>query len=432
VHRLRRQLDVCTHEDPERKGLMQNWVGILRCALEDDQEWMLSLNDDVELLPGWQEHLELAWANSPQPFLGLTHFGGWGETAVSKGAAFCEGPYLVWGGALSVRRDQLLGLLDFAEFHQKRGYKHDDCIVAAYALMTGQQTAMTSHAIVGLPKVKSLLGHHPPINTPNTTILDSTATLEMYTNGVPAQRVVRQVNPKDEFRRLVAEFKGEELEYYDAQHGDRARQFPVQVGDVWQIGDHIFCCSDLMDSFTFETLLEHYPPAVVYTDPPWGQGLANTFRTKAGLAHATYSWKDIYHRVAQLGHRYDAPVWVEGSEISREFGAPVPSLISRPDGPTQRRYWTISYMGGKAAGLFYAGAVPPPELTDLLPGFKGVRQVLSYYSGRVMDACSGLGGIALEAAKLGLPSINNELNPWRMSVALSQMSELLRKDPVKL
>jgi hypothetical protein len=111
----------------------------------------------------------------------------------------------------------------------------------------------------------------------------------------------------------------------------------------------------------------------------------------------------------------------------------VPSLIGLPNGKTQRGYWTISYMGGNPAGLFYAGSEPAPALdASKLVGFKGVREVLRNYSGRVMDACAGLGGIPIEAAKLGMPSINNELNPQRMATALQRMSKVIKKEPVRL
>lgn len=432
VNRLRGQTEVCLHEDAERKGLMQNWIGVLKCALEDEQEWAVILSDDASPLPRWKEHLPLALEHSPEPFLGLTHFGGYGLKAIEKEAAYCVGPYLIWGGACAIRKDQITGLLEFAEFHHARGYLHDDCLIAAYAMMTGQGTAMVPRAIFGQPVKASLLNHNTPIRSPSSTIIDVDPDTSLYSNG-RVSKTARGISPKNELQRLGAEFRNVDLEN-DWTYGEGGAAFDVSVGDVWKQGEHVFACSDLMDSDVFEKLLISYPPDLVYCDPPWGQGLANSFRTKAGLGRATYDWKDIYRTVAAMGHRYGAPVWVEGSEITREFGAVVPSLIGNAEGSTERGYWTLSYMGGNPAGLFYAAAEKPPVLTKISAGFKGVSEVLSHYpdTHRVMDACSGLGGIAIEAAKLGMPTVNNELSPWRMSVAMFRMRELTGVEPVKL
>jgi len=431
VNRLRGQADVCLHEDPERLGLMQNWLSAARCAQKDNQEWAIILSDDAAPLQGWKEYLPLALKYSPEPFLGLTHFGGYGERAVDKGAAYCIGPYLIWGGACAIRRDQLDGLIEFAEFHHARGYKHDDVLICAYASSQGHQTAMAAHAIFGQPVKASLLNHNTPIRSPYSTIEDDSANLNLYSKGL-TKKTPRGISPKNELTRLVSEFLGEDEES-GWKYGEGGSAFPVQPGEVWSVGEHIFVCSDLMESSLFEDLSVKYSPTVVYCDPPWGQGLANAFRTKAGLGRASYDWKDIYREVARLGHLHEVPIWVEGSEITREFGAPVPSLIGLPDGGTERGYWTISYMGGNPAGLFYAHSQKPPVISEKsLVGFKGVREVLFNYSGRVMDACSGLGGIALEAQHVGLTSVNNELSQWRMSAAMFRMRELTGQEPKQL
>jgi hypothetical protein len=164
-------LDVVLHADPQRKGVMQNWLGALKAALDDDQEWALILQDDADPLPGWAEHFALATANSPSPLLGLTHFGGYGSEVIRKGGAYGIGRVLIWGGASCIHRDHLLPLLRAAlQFHQKTGYAHDDGAMALYGQWIGTGTAMTARALFDQPVQASLLGHNTKVRRPTATI----------------------------------------------------------------------------------------------------------------------------------------------------------------------------------------------------------------------------------------------------------------------
>lgn len=176
VQRLREQSEACVHEDPERIGCMANWLRALGCAAENDTgySWSVILSDDADPLPGWQQHLERACTHSPQPFLGLTHFGGYGEQALAKGAPYGVGQYLVWGGAIAYHRSVVRPLHEWATTVVERtGYEHDDCLIAAYALRRGVKCALAARAIFEQPVKKSLLGHNTPIRSPKTTIANS-------------------------------------------------------------------------------------------------------------------------------------------------------------------------------------------------------------------------------------------------------------------
>lgn len=172
VARLRQQSDACIHADPRRRGLMTTWLEALACAV-DDRPWAVILSDDADPLPGWQQHLERACMNSPAPLLGLTHFGQYGRQALDKGAPYGVGANLLWGGAIAYHGSVLPGLLDWATRQvAETGYKHDDALVAAYALHFRLDTAVAARAIFGQPIKASLLGHNTPIRVPSTTILD--------------------------------------------------------------------------------------------------------------------------------------------------------------------------------------------------------------------------------------------------------------------
>lgn len=173
VAELSHQSDTCVHLDPKRKGLMRNWLGALRCAMDDSGDWALILSDDALPLPGWWEHLPRAQANSPSPLLGLTHFGGYGSSALAKGAAYGVGRLLIWGGAMTIRGDHLEPLARSAmRFHYQTGYPHDDGAVALYGHWKKVGTAMTSRALFDQPVESSLLGHNTKVRRPSSTIIN--------------------------------------------------------------------------------------------------------------------------------------------------------------------------------------------------------------------------------------------------------------------
>ena len=174
VKTLRETFDACVHEDPERRGCMWNWLQAARCAaLNDTEDWSLTLSDDALPFPTTECHLPHALANSPQSALGLTHFGGYGQGVLKKGAAYGIGAMVVWGGAIALHREIVRPLTSAAlKFHMATGYPHDDGMVSLFQADRGDTTAMTSRALFDQPIKASLLGHNTPIRRPNANILD--------------------------------------------------------------------------------------------------------------------------------------------------------------------------------------------------------------------------------------------------------------------
>jgi len=91
----------------------------------------------------------------------------------------------------------------------------------------------------------------------------------------------------------------------------------------------------------------------------------------------------------------------------------------------------ITYYRKSPCGLYYSGPVPLTEVLlrelhgqddDQTPGI-----VMRHYgeSGLVVDPCAGRGQTSREAERSGWQSVNNELNPLRVSAALSRMMRLL-------
>lgn len=66
------------------------------------------------------------------------------------------------------------------------------------------------------------------------------------------------------------------------RYGDAGDHFPVEEGDVWQVGPHILACGDLEKGAAQSLLSQVSLPDMAICDPPWDAGNAHAFRTKAG------------------------------------------------------------------------------------------------------------------------------------------------------
>lgn len=64
---------------------------------------------------------------------------------------------------------------------------------------------------------------------------------------------------------------------------DAWERWQPQVGDVFAVGEHIVANVDLELGMTHQVAEDYGPMDVLYTDPPWGAGVARAFRTKAGV-----------------------------------------------------------------------------------------------------------------------------------------------------
>jgi len=152
----------CVHaqsEPPSGTGLMRNWLTVLDCAIGTTVPWTVILQDDAELLPGWQRHLPRALAWSPRKLLALTYFGGYGKTVAEAGYAYGVGRHLVWGTAHATRTELLPALRTFADhcLTLMPDYPHDDNILALFGQRDG--TALCARAIFGHMPGPSLVGH---------------------------------------------------------------------------------------------------------------------------------------------------------------------------------------------------------------------------------------------------------------------------------
>jgi hypothetical protein len=195
-------------------------------------------------------------------------------------------------------------------------------------------------------------------------------------------------------------------------YGPLGRRYPVQAGQTWQAGEHLFVCGSMFG-------LPTPRPSLVYADPPWDQGLYKTFHTHAGLAQPSRPWTDLYQRIVFLSA--GAPCFIEGSTAQEQEAAAVLDGIG---GAECYAVWTIRSQFRRWCVLHYTGPPLPAELPDLtgMRDDQTVAAVLGTYApGLVLDPCCGLGITSRAAQAAGWRSVNYELHPRRMSRAMAQL-----------
>lgn len=202
-------------------------------------------------------------------------------------------------------------------------------------------------------------------------------------------------------------------------YGQEGKAFPVQVGETWQVGRHTFRCGDLRHCVP--------PPFdVLYSDPPWNNSLLTAFHTRAGLGKPDYDWRFLYRRIIELAPP-GTPIWLEGGvKECDEIVALMPGAVVD--------WFPITYYRTRPCVLIYSGEEPPPirplgDDDEIL-----VEMLLRAYgeTGTVFDACSGRGLTSRAAEAAGWSSINNELNPARLSASLARLQRQTKLTPVLL
>jgi len=203
-------------------------------------------------------------------------------------------------------------------------------------------------------------------------------------------------------------------------YGPEGAEFPVQRGDVWQCGKHIFACGTLLE-------LEHVNADLFYCDPPWNNAITSTFRRNAGYgAEAGATWQSIYEGI--VGLAAGRPLFVEGGQ--KQAGE-VQKIISAPG--LISRQWDITYSrGSRPCVLHYAGPPIPPLYADPtgLDDAETPAWVMSRLKrGLVADLTAGR-GITSRCAQLhGWSSFNIELDERRVSAALARMARIAHERP---
>jgi len=226
----------------------------------------------------------------------------------------------------------------------------------------------------------------------------------------------------------------------DWQYGDAGDRYPMKRGEVWRVGDHLFCVGDLEEGdhtrlMAFARSVFPSMPFCGYTDPPWDGGVAKSFRTKA------------------LGHSESRKVDFDGSFVPRlldacglvggpcgmEIGA---ACVDKIQQKVQGRGWNsirthITYFRRYPGFLysFNSSGGDPLDISDLA-GFDDAKVVEPFLvkcresgSRVATDFCTGRGLTAKAAFKAGLSFVGMELNQRRLAVAMALIVKLTGKNP---
>lgn len=66
-------------------------------------------------------------------------------------------------------------------------------------------------------------------------------------------------------------------------YGDSWEKFPIEDGEVWQVGKHILAVKDITELSNLDFFgISRFD--ISYCDPPWSTGNLNAFYTKAGFS----------------------------------------------------------------------------------------------------------------------------------------------------
>ena len=192
-------------------------------------------------------------------------------------------------------------------------------------------------------------------------------------------------------------------------------------GDVWQLGPHIVAVGDIEKGHTHE-LAAQCAPDMLYSDPPWGANLANSFRSQAGLTDSA-NYRNVLHEVAEIGME-SGLAFIEMSV--RDTGL-LEQLLLQAGAQTMLKF-SIKYSGNRPCTLIAAtterGATvltrdPYPDPTGFSDNWTGTPTWAIHnfcpVGGLVIDPCTGLGGTLKAAHLLNRRFVGTEINPQKLA-----------------
>jgi hypothetical protein len=152
---------------------------------------------------------------------------------------------------------------------------------------------------------------------------------------------------------------------------------------------------------------------IFYSDPPWGAGNLNFWRTYNNQKGHPTSWNEFVHRIKFLAYRHTKGT--KFIETGLRFEQDIIDVFGKPTA----RYVIKYKAGGKILDnlLLVYGERPLQDPTGKT-GFDVPYTAISSLPTQpksVFDCCVGLGTTAKVAKKLGLICYANELNPNRVA-----------------
>ncbi len=202
------------------------------------------------------------------------------------------------------------------------------------------------------------------------------------------------------------------------RYGDSWERYPIREGETWThpASGSAVAVADLRDP----------PPAfmrgadLIYCDPPWSQGNANSFVTKAGLASYVDGFAGfldtLFARIAEVDPR---ACYVE---MGRQH---VADVVERMEAwfPCVET-WEITYYRRHPCHLVRGGQSPA---TTIFTGLDDERTPAAAIHAEnpavVADLCTGRGLTLLAAHAHGARFVGTELNRRRLAVAIDRAAK---------
>jgi hypothetical protein len=202
------------------------------------------------------------------------------------------------------------------------------------------------------------------------------------------------------------------------RYGDSWERYPIDKGEVWthaESGSKV-AVHDIRDPLpAFMRGVD-----LVYVDPPWSQGNANSFVTKAGLSSYVDGFEGfldtLFARIAEIGpgvcyvemgaqHAWDAL-----ARIGERFPA--------------RQMWPITYYRKHPCYLIRGGSHPTGiDFTGLDDERTPTAAILADTPRSVADLCTGRGLTLLAAHAAGCRFAGTDLNRRRLAVAIDRAAK---------
>ncbi len=160
---------------------------------------------------------------------------------------------------------------------------------------------------------------------------------------------------------------------------------------------------------------------MVYSDPPWSKGNANSFITKAGLHSYVDDYQDfmaaLFGRIREIG---PAVCYLEiGKQHVADFQARLHDIY-----PTVQT-WEITYYHKHPCYLVRGGKTPTSrDYTGLDDEETPEAAIYAERPASVADPCTGRGLTLLAAHRVGTRFLGTELNRRRLAVALERAARM--------
>ena len=205
------------------------------------------------------------------------------------------------------------------------------------------------------------------------------------------------------------------------------KKYPVQMGEVWKVGDHILICGDLEgDTTVLKRELKTYQPDLMFVDPPWDNQIASSFRARSGVDERPVDCASLITNILGYAKEMELLCFFEGGVRRKQMNRDCIKAV----GGSLAGEWNICYTNKRTPCMLWALDFRKEPKQDY-PNFEGMSEIEvedavmnTYKPKRVFDTCGGLGGTAIAAQYAGIPSVTHELSPFKMAEAIKNLVKI--------